>query len=568
MDIRRSSTLSTALLLASLSLTLGSCASPHAARDLSSASTPSSGEAEELEMTDASPAPHAKALESKLRRLIHGFGMGLHRLEKFDQSISKFPNSARLFATRTYRELLALRLVTHRERHHIKNAYLKLVRESLEGNPEAKKAMSAFVSTYQNVLNANGNRDFNEVALSDLVNDIDEGLKQPGVGDTASLDRLIQAKPEFAKFYSANSLLPSSLDIAQQTARFVAIQGSWLKAPHRSIASETEFEEEISEIADELVAEDAGPTTPAADDSKTASFSSNPDFSAKDRIHPDEGPAGNVWGNEFPAKTWALTFDDGPHDVHTAKVLANLKKHHMKATFFALAQNLTVMKTLALQEKSAGHALADHSYSHPVLSSDSMTHEKMDHEIRQSKIDEEKVWGTKISYFRCPYGDCIFSKKAKKHVVRRMIADLGMVHINWNVDTLDWQDKNPVSVKNRAIAEMKINKKGVILFHDVHPQSVIASEMIMTYLENNGMREVTIPEIVDEINGKKRKGEVASEESTEAVAEPAGTQRVGANPVPVAVKPVPFQIPEKQMDLSDPLTPEYMHPPGGEITDR
>src|SRR5260370_5735453 len=46
------------------------------------------------------------------------------------------------------------------------------------------------------------------------------------------------------------------------------------------------------------------------------------------------GPSKEVWGTEFPAKTVALTFDDGPHIRYTEQVLAVLRKYGLKACFF------------------------------------------------------------------------------------------------------------------------------------------------------------------------------------------------------------------------------------------
>jgi hypothetical protein len=50
--------------------------------------------------------------------------------------------------------------------------------------------------------------------------------------------------------------------------------------------------------------------------------------------------------------------------------------------------------------------------------------------------------------------------------------------------------------------------RGVVLFHDIHPQSVIASKKLVEWSQtlkgSNAIRWVTIPEIVDEMNGAKK----------------------------------------------------------------
>ena len=45
-------------------------------------------------------------------------------------------------------------------------------------------------------------------------------------------------------------------------------------------------------------------------------------------------------GSRFPAKTVALTFDDGPHPRYTDQVLAILKKYGLHAVFFEIGKNV------------------------------------------------------------------------------------------------------------------------------------------------------------------------------------------------------------------------------------
>ena len=169
----------------------------------------------------------------------------------------------------------------------------------------------------------------------------------------------------------------------------------------------------------------------------------------------------------------------------------------MKATFFMLTQQLKMSAYAAFgkREMAEGHAVASHSYTHaniPKLSAAGRQHEIVD-----AVNDFTTIMGVRPKYFRLPYGS-----GTNVPSVRQIIADQGMIHVFWNVDTLDWQDKNPDSIYQRALKQMAQLGRGVILFHDIHPQSVLASEKLMGYLKDpaNHIRTVTIPEIVDEIN--------------------------------------------------------------------
>ena len=77
-----------------------------------------------------------------------------------------------------------------------------------------------------------------------------------------------------------------------------------------------------------------------------------------------------------------------------------------------------------------------------------------------------------------------------------------MLHVFWNVDTLDWQDKDPESVFKRAQKQMLQYNRGVVLFHDIHPQSVIASKKLVEWSKVQGVRWVKLNDIVKELNGE------------------------------------------------------------------
>ena len=220
---------------------------------------------------------------------------------------------------------------------------------------------------------------------------------------------------------------------------------------------------------------------------------------AQPKIYPDPGTAGNIFGTEFPTGVWALTFDDGPSTVYSPTVIANLKAHGLRATFFELMGMIKQSPATSLMIRDAGMEVEDHSYTHPQLTK--MDPKTQDYEIRQSAEDEAAVWGFRPKFFRCPYGDGLHDQ-----AIRKQIADQGMIHVYWTVDTLDWQDHNPDSIFQRALQQMTQFKRGIILFHDIHPQSVAGSKLVMDYLVAQKLRVVTIPDIVDEINQAQNLG--------------------------------------------------------------
>jgi peptidoglycan/xylan/chitin deacetylase (PgdA/CDA1 family)/uncharacterized caspase-like protein len=196
------------------------------------------------------------------------------------------------------------------------------------------------------------------------------------------------------------------------------------------------------------------------------------------------GTSREIFGTDFAPKTVALTFDDGPHPKYTEQVLALLRKYGLRACFFELGVNLGTVedndvklsRTAEIAKKvlEAGHVIANHSYSHPVLP-------KLPEAARDSEIDRttlllEKVAGHKPDLFRAPYG------ARNKQIIDRVTSE-GLRSVMWTIDSLDWADPIPESIAMRVLHELNQKQKGIILFHDIHKQSVAALPSVIEELQ-------------------------------------------------------------------------------------
>src|SRR6202167_5771672 len=83
-------------------------------------------------------------------------------------------------------------------------------------------------------------------------------------------------------------------------------------------------------------------------------------------------PTGQWFGHTLTggirgSKQIALTYDDGPNDPHTLKLLDVLAKHGVQATFFMIGRYVQKRPDIARAVAQAGHVIGNHTLTHPRL---------------------------------------------------------------------------------------------------------------------------------------------------------------------------------------------------------
>lgn len=213
------------------------------------------------------------------------------------------------------------------------------------------------------------------------------------------------------------------------------------------------------------------------------------------RFYPTAERAGNITGNEFPQKVWSLTFDDGPGASNSLKVMNNLKKNSLRATFFQVTKNAKSLSHVTKRLLDNGMEIACHSYGH--RETPKLNINQRNYEIRTASQDLAQIAGRPMQFYRLPYGAGVGVAD-----IRQRIANSNMIHVFWNVDTLDWMAQPPADIVARTIKQMRGTSKdaGVILFHDIHDRTVIASEEIMRFLNQDKRKVCLLEEIVGNMN--------------------------------------------------------------------
>jgi peptidoglycan-N-acetylglucosamine deacetylase len=163
------------------------------------------------------------------------------------------------------------------------------------------------------------------------------------------------------------------------------------------------------------------------------------------------GPS--VWRGPRERRAVALTFDDGPSE-DTPKIIDVLAHYNVTATFFQCGANVERLPQLARAVRDAGHAIGNHSYSHPLFSLRSPRF--IEHELRVAQEVIEDRTGVRPLWFRAPYGVRWFGLGG----AQRRLKLLGVM---WTVIGYDWSLKADAIVKRVAGG---VSNGAILCLHD------------------------------------------------------------------------------------------------------
>jgi len=173
----------------------------------------------------------------------------------------------------------------------------------------------------------------------------------------------------------------------------------------------------------------------------------------------------------------ALTFDDGPWPGSTARVLAILKKAHVKATFFLVGRQVRRYPGLVRRQVRAGMTLGSHSFGHPQpfgQLADAAIRREMDQGV--AALAE---LGVRTRLFRPPGG-------AIPPAVVSAARAKGLRTVVWTVDPADWR---------RGTSADQIVRR---VLHDTRPGSIVLLH------DGGGDRSATVAALPRIVDGLKR----------------------------------------------------------------
>ena len=182
----------------------------------------------------------------------------------------------------------------------------------------------------------------------------------------------------------------------------------------------------------------------------------------------------------------ALTFDDGPHPELTPRLLDILRHHGVRATFYVIGRNVETYPEIARRIVSEGHEIANHSWSHPTLTS--LGAARLRQEIDKTNEVILRVTGRRPTNMRPPYG------AINDRVRQAMFRDHGLDVIMWSVDPLDWRRPGADVVRQRLVDGAAPG--AILLAHDIHPGTIEAMTGTISQLKAKGYGFATVSQLL------------------------------------------------------------------------
>ena len=184
-----------------------------------------------------------------------------------------------------------------------------------------------------------------------------------------------------------------------------------------------------------------------------------------------------------PAPLVALTFDDGPREATTRRLLEGLELREVNATFFLVGERIGGCEDLIRDLAAAGNQVGVHTYDHVMVTD--LSREDFDLQVGRTRALLLDLLGDGEYWLRPPYG--IVDASVERWADGPIIL--------WSVDPEDWKDRDADRIVAAVLEHVKDGD--IILMHDIYDSSVDAALRIVDALLERGFLFVTVEQLMD-----------------------------------------------------------------------
>ena len=178
----------------------------------------------------------------------------------------------------------------------------------------------------------------------------------------------------------------------------------------------------------------------------------------------------------------ALTYDDGPSQISTKKLLDLLERYGAKATFFVTGVNANSNKELVKEIVDRGNEVGNHTLDHVWLTK---TDEK---EMKRQIYGNENL----LKFLTNQKGEMLI-RPPYGAINDDIMNTIQSPFIMWSVDSRDWEIKDVIKIQSNVMRN--VEDGDIIIMHDGYETTIEASENVLIDLQKQGFEIVTVSEL-------------------------------------------------------------------------
>lgn len=193
----------------------------------------------------------------------------------------------------------------------------------------------------------------------------------------------------------------------------------------------------------------------------------------------------------FHPKIMYLTFDDGPSEENTQRVLDILRDRNIKATFFLVGENVRKYPDMARRIVAEGHTIGIHCDSHDY----DALYESVDSYVADFEKARQTIYevtGVETSLFRFPGGSInAYNQKTGQAIIQEM-TNRGYIYYDWNASLEDAvKNPDPEKLIANGVETTFGRKKVILLAHDVVYSTGVCLEDLLDSLPEYEMKPLS-----------------------------------------------------------------------------
>lgn len=192
-----------------------------------------------------------------------------------------------------------------------------------------------------------------------------------------------------------------------------------------------------------------------------------------------------VYSVDTQNKQVAISFDAAWGADKTDEILEILKEYNVSATFFLVGFWVDEYEEEVKKISDAGIEIGTHSESHPDMAK--LDAETIKTELTTSIEKIEKITNKKVELFRAPFG-------SYNNTLLEQAENMGLITIQWDVDTLDWKGLSAQDMCSRVLD--KVKNGSIILMHNNSDNILDGLRMILDRLTMQGYEITSVGELV------------------------------------------------------------------------